>query len=83
MSADLEITVIEMVHEWPVRSAINLVGPQIFSLAQFANSYYHDISFVYPAVFTVVLACMSVLILQRQWAEFCSNKLQSKYVAAD
>ena len=83
MTADLEITVTEMVREWPVRSAINLVGPQIFSLAQFANSYYYDVSFVYPAVFTVILASMSVLILQRQWSEFYVEQLSLKYMADD
>ena len=83
MSAPLEITVIEMVREWPIRSAINLVGPQIFALAQFANSYYHDISLVYPAVFAVVLVCMSVLIFQRQWAEFHSAQLRSEYMMSD
>jgi hypothetical protein len=83
MSVDLEMTVIEMVRQWPVRSAVNIVGPQIFSLAQFANSYYHDISLVYPAVFAVLLVCMSVLVLQRQWAAFCSAQLQYEYMTAD
>jgi hypothetical protein len=75
MSANLDMTVIEMVRQWPVRSAVNIIGPQIFSLAQFANSYYNDISLVYPAVFAVLLVCMSVLVLQRQWAVFCSVQL--------
>jgi hypothetical protein len=83
MSANLDMTVMEMVRQWPIRSAVNIVGPQMFALAQFANSYYHDISLVYPAVFAVLLVCMTVLVLQRQWAAFCSDQLQSEYIISD
>jgi hypothetical protein len=79
MSGDLEVTIIEMVLEWPVRSAITVIGPQLFAIGQLVNSYYHDISLVYPAMFAVLLVGMSILILQQQFAEFHSDKLKSEY----
>lgn len=75
MGNGTEITVSKMIREWPIRSAINVLVPLLFAVGQFANSYYFDVSLVYPAVFTVLLIGMAVLVLQQQFAAFRSSRI--------
>lgn len=79
MENDLEITISQMVREWPIRSAINVLGPLLFAVGQFANSYYFDISLVYPTVFAVLLIGMAILVLQQQFAAFRSARIRSTH----
>ena len=72
-----DITALGMVREWPVRSAITVVVPLLFSVSQIANSYYHGVSLVYSGTFATLFVGMTVLILQRQYAAFRATRLQS------
>lgn len=81
MNDDPDVTVAEMVRERPTRSAITVVGPLLFVGGQFLNSYYHDVSLVYPAVFAALLIVMVVLTIQQQFAAFRSDQLRTTHTA--
>ena len=73
-----DITALAMVRECPVRSAITVVVPLLFSASQLVNSYYHGVSLVYSGMFATLFVGMTVLILQRQCAAFRATRLQSR-----
>lgn len=77
MNDELDIPVSEMVYEWPIRSTITVCVPVLFVVSQFANSYYHDMSFVYPTVFSILVIGMCILMLQQQFTEFRIARMQS------
>lgn len=69
-----DLTVLAMVREWPIRSAITILVPLLFVVFQLANSFYHGVSLVYAGAIATPFVGMTVLTVQHQRAEFRASR---------
>jgi len=79
MSIDIDVSLVEMFRELPVRSGLYTVGPLLLGVAEFVNGYVHQLQLVYPTLFAIVMVAFSVLVTQYHLVEFRIERLDGDH----
>lgn len=80
MSTSMNVTLAELFHTMPVRSALHTIGPLVIAVAQLVNSYVHELSLLYPALFGLVMIAFSVMITRYNMVELRTTTLEQTWI---
>lgn len=80
MSTSTDIDLMELFRTSPTRSFLYTLGPLLIAAAQLANSYFNDLSLLYPAAFGAVMVAFSVLITRYHMLELRTIRLEKTWL---